>query len=706
MVPPKKKRKVVEPAATEADTEMTDASSSQPPSVVVSMAALDQVLDQFVDSLEDTRHAGNCLLDLKAVQRTCLHQLAAVQDQVEQKHAVLQQHRTTLATVQYEEGHWTSTIESLQASSVTPQLEALCREELDDNLSSAEAVMAKYFDVKEEDLTNNTTTTHQRMMTVLHHEIHQRGTLERDLAQKHKELHNLTLIEKKRAQFLHQLPDKLKDIEKASAPLQRWFQNAQQQQQQAAAASSDDIPPTGLSQHVTYTSSERDARLHLAQTLPGPLYTLLVQLQSYVDDYPHQQMSLEIVPVVSRVVKHKNNTRSGSRLWNDPAAQGVVWQIPIPAVAASASAASSSKPLHKLLSIRFCYFEAHNVVTAQVIGGDDKLVDVACVLQLNPHDTGAYQPPPPVAVEGGKAGEDDNDSNKDDAGKDDPAKDTAAKDEEEGPYGKPYLWCNYLAGLQLLQGQHPHESMRGSTRVIVATLLRQVRANATLTYILHKVLPSYPRASALPPATASSSSAPQCLAKVTSFQLDKDASNNNNNNNNNTKTYKILCKRGNHSLQASVQITASLYPVLAPPQWSLTGNTLQWGQDYGSQEALDGSADPAEAPPLHQSRLAALEARVNDMDGLVEQLLQQQQQQKPTTSSKNTTKEEESPALDSDRDESYYYDWILTHQLREVLVEWDDWVSSGGGDTATTNATASDGGNGRSVRGRDRAKVE
>ena len=664
MGPPAKKRKVEEPAMTTGSNAGSDTNSLDNNNATSSnMAALDKTLDHFMDSLEDARQAGGCLLDLKAVQRRCLSQLAVLQDKVEQRRTAVKDQSTTLASLEYEQGHWTTRIAELEASSRTPHLEALCREELEDDSplknASAEQVMAHYF--------GSSNTTNAARMTVLHHEIHQRGTLERDVAQTQKELTTLAGIAKKRSQFLHQLPDKLKDIEKASAPLQRWF-SAQQQSQQGDT-SGEGVPATGLSQHTTHTSSEREARLQLARTLPGPLYTLLVQLQSYVDDYPHHQLALEIVPS-SRIFGSSTASGSSSSIWkHPPSSQCVMWQIPVPSVSATGSTTSISS--NKSLSIGFAYHKEHHIVTAKIlktVGIDDKLMDLpTSVLQLNPNDTGEYSVVDPEQGSG-----------------------DAAEEATATPYGKPYLWCNYLAGLQLMQGHHPHEQMTASTRVIVATMLRQIKANATLTYILHKVLPSHPRASALPPVAANNNAASQCLVKVSSFQLDKDATAATTTDaNSQTKIYKILCKRGNHSLQASVRITASQYPVVTPPQWSLTGNTLQWGQDHGSQDALlDTTTSGDTAPPLHQSRLAALEARVNDMDGLVEQMRKEQTQEETTTTN----------------DESYYYDWILTHQLREILFEWDAWVSSGG-DNGNNEGGGGIGG-GRSVRGRDRAKVE
>jgi len=201
-------------------------------------------------------------------------------------------------------------------------------------------------------------------------------------------------------------------------------------------------------------------------------------------------------------------------------------------------------------------------------------------------------------------------------------------------------------------------------------------------------------------------------AQVVSNNTTDATTNDDSDNNTNKKTYKIQCKRGNHSLKAMCTVDVALYPVLQPPQWSLTGNTLQWGQDHGSQDSLTGTtatdassssagATSAPPPPLHQARLAALEARVNDMDGLVKYLQQ---------------KDGNYNDLDNDdKDEiveSYYYDWILTHQLREILLEWDEWVVSGdNNNNATTTADNNSNSTSlqeavRTVRGRDRAKVE
>jgi len=724
VLPPKKKRKVEDSVDVTDDAEMTDAdppkkssSSSSSSSQKLSMSTLDNILDKFVSSLENAQGATNCLLALKTLQRTCFNELSSVQSNLETKYASLQKHKTAIANLEYEEGHWMSKMDDLKASSTTPQLEALCREELDDKTGPADQVMEQYFGTGEGSATTSTSSdaaadhtrknhhhhrSHQAMMNRLQNEIHQRGTMERDLAQKQKELTSLAGIEKKRAQFLNQLPDKLKDIEKASMPLQRWFQAQQQQQQQQQSTFGVEIP-TGLSRHLTHTSSEREARLELAKALPGPLYTLLVQLQNYIDDYPNQHMQLDVRSTskcMDTAVATNTNTNINTNtigVWKEPPSdQSVVWQIPIPNVAVSAGSIgkpSSNSSNLRQLSIGFFYFENLHVVTAKVIGGDEKWLDLTSILQLNPQDTGDYQPSNISTKE--NTGHGDADANADEINE--------FPDKKECPYGKPYLWCNYLAGLQLFRGQHPQEQLKASSRVIVETMIRQVKANATLTYILNKVLPSHPRASALPPTNRRNSSSnnnsssnidatAQCLAKVTSFLLDKDATAAAvSAGESNIKVYKLICKRGNRNLHATVVVNSGAYPAICPPKWSLTGNTLQWGQDHGSQDALTASSSSdgtsgggSDTPaPLHQSHLAAMEARVNNCDDLIAQF-------RKNDSDLSHQENEETF-------ESHYYDWILTHQLRELLLEWDDWANGNENDSRTT---------GRTVRGRDRAKVE
>ena len=637
MPPPKKRRK-----ADEAKT----AAASGPEDEPVSTASIDRALEHFITNLDESGEANQALLSVKCIQRSLLSQLEQVEQRLESKHVQVEKHRDTLANLNYEQGHWESKIQHLQQASKTHQLEALCREELDDNMSEGPEVIQKFLnhDIAQPDHEMD------KVVNILHQQINHRGTLERNVSQRQMELKNLEDIRKKRTQFLNQLPDKLKDMERASLSLQKFFAMKQKMDDH-----SDEAPA-----HATFNTSDRETRLRLAQRLSGPLYTLLVQLQSYTDDYPHKGLALDIVSTPK--------TLKSDDIWKDPDENTVVFHVPIPQIQSKLQSGSGGRASPNLggggkkdrTSISFTYFSAHNVVTAKVSGGDDRL-NPSTLLQLNPHDTGDFQ-----------------------------VKGDLKTVESKCPYGKPYLWCNYLAGLQLVKGQNPMELLEGSTRVILMELLRKVQSNMILHYMLNRVLPSQPRGNALPPNNRSNSKdQPQCLARVASFQLtprqeQQQFSNGNGNNDDDAKIYTLQLKRGNHSFKATVRIHLAQYPVLAP-QWSLTGNDLNWGQEYGSHDSLhqsgNSNATGAEAPPLHQARLGALETRVNDVDKLIAEM-----------------KEE---ASEEEVDESYYYDWILSHQIREIIQEWDAWVSA-----ESESANPGNGSHTRSVRGRDRAKVE
>jgi Fms-interacting protein/Thoc5 len=662
MVPPKKKRHVESSLmdVTMTDAEAEDNGSTPTVSSPPTPAALDRLLDQFVDSLDDFREASSTLLNIKSFQRMILQQLATTEELLSQEHAQVERHHTTLANLQYEQGHWESKIQHMVAISKTPQLEALCREELDDNLSDTGKVIEKFLG---EDIANHEHNK-QKVIHSLHTQIHERGTLERDVQQKHKELVSKQGIQKKRAQFLQQLPDKLKDMEKASLPLQRFFAAAS-----AAADKDSGLTTVGAAK---FNTSDRDTRLSLARNLAGPLYTLLVQLQSYLDDYPHKNMSLDVANISALKVTGEDET------WKNPHDKAVLWQIPIPDVLQGGS--SAGKP--KFVTLGFAYFEQLQAVTVKVVptnSGEDKLLDITTLLQYHPQDSGNYQPEMPVSEE------DDDKMQADDApAADEDVEPTATVDtsvdskptQPAALYGRPYLWTNYLAGLQFCHGSDPEEITKTSTRAVVANLLRHIRANAILHHLLTKVLPSNPSYSTLPPTIATTDSS-SCKAKVTHFQLDKTDSVDET-----TKTYKVHCKRGNSLLEATVTINPTLYPVLAPPVWSLTPSAVNWGQHHGSQEALTGT-NTAAAPPLHVARLFAIEQQVNHIDSLIEKLQQR---------TSDITKE------NADQKESFYYDWILSHQLKEILVEWDEWVASSGGEGSGPAR--------RTVRGRDRDKVE
>eukprot|EP00526_Cylindrotheca_closterium_P012526 CAMPEP_0113644578 /NCGR_PEP_ID=MMETSP0017_2-20120614/23464_1 /TAXON_ID=2856 /ORGANISM="Cylindrotheca closterium" /LENGTH=472 /DNA_ID=CAMNT_0000556201 /DNA_START=53 /DNA_END=1471 /DNA_ORIENTATION=- /assembly_acc=CAM_ASM_000147 len=171
--------------------------------------------------------------------------------------------------------------------------------------------------------------------------------------------------------------------------------------------------------------SERQASMELARSLPAPLYTLHHQLQSRLDAM-HAASEGEESDVPLLEITNKSN--------------GVVLRIPIPVVG---NQSSSSMVVYT--NIKFEYDSKMDIVTVRSSSehGMGELIG-----ELFPGDTGVL----------------DISNNKSDRAS--------------------YSWCNYLGGLHASPGERNLSEMQLSTKVVVRSLLRRVRAMASLKHIL------------------------------------------------------------------------------------------------------------------------------------------------------------------------------------------------------------------------------
>lgn len=333
--------------------------------------------------------------------------------------------------------------------------------------------------------------------------------------------------------------------------------------------------------------TERRTRLDLAKSLPPPLYTTFQQLQQYMDcsDSPTDD-NISI-------------TVTGESDYNN---KQVLLQIPIPDVTSSTS--PNNRPGKRVL-IHFHYYADRNIVTAVASGASTTLNQEILLDELFPGDC-----PPPVQT----------------------------------TVGRPYYWCNYLAGIHVVIDS---SSQQTTTRVIVHELLRRIRANATLKLILHAL---HRQSVPVPPNSREeqdSKISGRAACKLASFSLNrKDGADSKDRSSfsSSTKGYTATFRKGTASLVAKVQLHAACYPA-TPPVWTL------------SMENND----------LYDDRFALLERQVNieALDRFVQ------------------------------TDQESSYDWILVYQLREIMRQWDSWLD---------NESNSD--SGRSRKGRDRVPLE
>jgi hypothetical protein len=385
---------------------------------------------------------------------------------------------------------------------------------------------------------------------------------------------------------------------------------------QKFVATSNLLPSAGAS----LIGSDRLQRLELARSLSPPLYTVFHQLQT-LQDKQQSQPQAHGAPLDPLENDHTMQVRVTATHDHD---RQVLLQLMVPDL-------SSSSRFRKCV-LHFHYSVEHNVVTVLPTGCNTLLFQDVVLDDLFPDDR---------------------------------------PDAHPDLSGKPYHWCNYMAGLHVAPST-PTE-IAHSVRVIVQALQRRLRANATLKYILSTLQrKSFP----VTPGLATSAPAPRC--SLTSLVLDKEYSTRGTDRDFNEKQYLVVLRNRNEPLEIRVRISWSRYPSV-PPVWLLSPVPTEPG--HLPPGAGSTTATPV---PLYDDRLALLERHVNE-DGL-QSLLE-------------TTKSNAEEVTANDAS----YTWILMLQLREIMLRWDTWCDGG---RPGENGVASDGGSGnRVLRGRDRRPV-
>ena len=342
----------------------------------------------------------------------------------------------------------------------------------------------------------------------------------------------------------------------------------------------------GASQKI---GSKRNERLNASKSLSKPLYTLFHQLQATLDT------------LISSTSSSDDAGASVPRLDIPSGSGSVVLKFPIPSVSdGSASYSSKSK---KSAVVSFHHYENPGVVSASVSTDHDmsNLLD-----ELFPGDTGEW---------------------------------TA----EPLPSGKPYCWCNYLAGLHLAPQDQDMAKQRLSTRVVLQTLQRRVRALATLHYLLptlsRKTFPIpvhalFKEKLGIDSSTSSVRIATWSLETLTAGSVTGT------NNNSSIRNYKVVLKHKSKMIPMTVSVNMGRYPAI-PPEWKLDG-VHPGGGDNNDQSDLNEAH-------LYDKSLAELQRKANDdLDKLVQE--------------------------ESSSDESTY-DWILSHQLVRLMKGWEEMLA-------------------------------
>lgn len=298
--------------------------------------------------------------------------------------------------------------------------------------------------------------------------------------------------------------------------------------------------------------TDRQARLEAAQALPSCLYTIFQQLQQFVDD-GEEGMSVDVA--------------------GDDDHRQVVLHLTMPDVVKN----NTNKTKTKRLAVHFHSSDRPCAVTAEASGAGSTLNQDVVLRELFPGDD-----PSPI----------------------------------ESLPGRPYQWCNYLAGLHRVGNQTTGQPSGHSTRVIVRELQRRLRANATFKHILYSLERNHV------PVVPGDDEAEPLQAKLNSFQASAGGSNDDAL----ERAYAVELRKGTASITMQVTLNIASYPVKLPV-WKLQ---------------LENE--------LYNDQLAALERKVNAE--LVEEL------------------------ISSDREESYL-EWILVLQLRTIMQTWAATVGDG-----------------------------
>ena len=493
---------------------------------------------------------------------------------------------------------------------------------------------------------------------------------------------------------------------------------------------------------VCRPSFDRTERFRLAKSnLPSPLYVLYVQLAGYIDAWSSLERSGEgrgIMTTAAGIfntidassssssssfpnISHRGFVGAGgmdvSVIPPSECGDGGGWSVAltltpsevVPSEVSSLLGKSNSNPrswlvttMAAVVKVLFSIDVMHGLVRAMLVdGGDgyDGLLD-----NLFPGDDGLYNPNVSLSLLSHNEDGNANDGEKDRANGGRTIDDNC----NGGGVGKPYYWCQVLGGLDFppppsavatpssarddAERNDAPFPIETCTRAVFRQLLRRIRARSTLVVILeylgkrgnHHTLPVHP---AMRREGGGVVVHPQSLrAKLHSWGEDSrpDRPNLSGPASAATKSYTAIIKRKSSTLKATVVIDAHNYPA-KPPLWSLmnedgsSGTLSSWGEENGSvfslQQQHNPNNDTMGIPPLFDAALHRIACRVNlDLDGFVRQ------------------------------DVETTYDWILIHQLADIVSCWDEVMSATEGSVGVAGAK---GRNevGRTRRGKDRRIV-
>jgi len=517
-------------------------------------------------------------------------------------------------------------------------------------------------------------TNHTKILQKLQSDLQTRSTLVTQLSQSKLKL---TELQKKRDElsgFLtRQIPKKLDELEKGAESLNSffglhgvWSDVLRVEKRSGIEEDDDDLNKQKVeaaNMLINRPSFDRSRRFQLAKSnLSSPLYVLYVQLAGYKDAWASLDKVGECddgntsnvlggyLGASGMDVTIEKATESDWRVVLSLSISGI---IPLEVASTFGKAAGSTNsrsasptPGQSLLSVVFSYDNEDGVVYASVDADGSKDVGEGLLDSLFPDDDGSTLPN--VSLSLLKDEEDEDEAESDEGESSNVAMDNTAEEKStENKKGKAYYWCQVLSGLNFpppsietdvvtdkAEKDTPFQ-IQICTKAVMRQLLRRIRARQTLSSMvvflgrrgqLANPIPIHPKMKR----DNASSNAPTLKAKLQSWSKEEDM-----------KRYVATIKRKSATLKASVTISDN-YPA-EPPVWSLQSED----GSVGAASSLQSNNDNSKTDVLFDASLHRIECHVNqDLDKFVCE------------------------------DVEATYDWILIHQLADIVSCWDEMMSA------------------------------
>ena len=586
---------------------------------------------------------------------------------------------------------------------------------------------------------------HKHTLETLQSQLKERTNLQTKLSKVKTQFQSLQQNLQEKQSFLNSLPLKLKAVQQSTIGLEDSFTKFRSKN---AGKDGSVVGASSVLDSLSLIGSKRQERLDLARELSGPLYTLYIQLQSYLDaasattqgqaqpqsQGPTKDSTLSVVDIPTHTGSGASSAGAGAGTTGAIDAQvqsllerhnkGVTLTMSTPSVVIGSTTWKSDR-----VTLLFSHFVKLNVVSVHVSlerGGSgsgsgspsslwiNSLGSIALLENLFPEDDGQELPP----GSGGNVVY--NEQQEEEEGKDDQAppqqQQQQPKDEDEDmeemmeddsgdpslTYGKspalstkqqalfsirmalktdsklnvkgaggmelhPYHWLQYASGLHYAMSRsqekcnamHTDDAMgqltiESTIKAVMQQLDRRIRSHATLVALVNLLETKRLQHIPIHPSLDTNKDGHIPVSRVVSWVENRDPNgggSNKGSKSTTTRSYMVTIQRKSSTLVCRVKINAQ-YPSI-PPLWS-----LQPSEQAQSQVALTSSKqghDTESTPPpsLYDSVLGQMESKVN------------------TLSTASTLFGQPKESWEKD-----VQDWILVHQLREIVTSWDTYQQS------------------------------